>query len=148
MKIMLFNKLTLWMLFGSTLALYWDQSYFGFYGFISSYRSVWSPSYFLCNLLIFCCYHCCVLWFCITLLTRHTVGCFFFFFSLPPLKIAFYEKLKQKPGMSKGKHRNITTFCTFLLARESYKIFIQRNLRSACRTKSNFWLYVEFQFLL
>lgn len=27
-------------------------------------------------------------------------------FFLPPLKIAFYEKLKQKPGMSKGKHRN------------------------------------------
>lgn len=40
--------------------------------------------------------------------------------------------------MSKGEHRNITTFCTFLLARESYKIFIRINLSSACRTKSNF----------
>lgn len=62
----------------------------------------------------------------------------FFFFPLPPLKIAFYERLKQKPGMSKGKHRNITTFCTFLLAGERYKIFVQRELSSACRTKSNF----------
>jgi len=53
-------------------------------------------------------------------LTRRTAGCFFFFF-LPALKIAFYEKLKQKPGMSKEKRRNITTFCTFLLARERYK---------------------------
>lgn len=50
--------------------------------------------------------------------------CRLLFFFLPPLKIAFYEKLKQKPGMSKGKHGNITTFCTFLLARERYEIFI------------------------